>query len=98
MAVFHAQPTEGFDARLRMAIFEVIHSYCSMFVLVPVPALVPVLEQRHGHAFGQPALDVLAVHVAERPAGHAGNLTASPTSGIAGTVGRAAGRGCLLGS
>ena len=76
-----------------MAIFEVTHLRC--LVLVPVPVLVPVLEQRHGHAFEQPLLDVLAEHVAGRPAGHAKNLTAFPASDIAGIVGRVAGRGCL---
>lgn len=96
LAVFHAQPTEGFDARLRTVISEVTHSCCSMFGLVPAPAPVPVLEQQHGHAFGQPALDVPAARVAERPAGHAGNWTAFPTSDIVGIAGRAAGRGYLV--
>jgi hypothetical protein len=96
LAVFHAQPTEGFVARSHMAIFEATHLYCSMFVLGPVP--VPVLEQWHGHAFGQPALDVPAARVAERLAGHAGNWTAFPTSDIAGIVGRVAGRECPVGS
>ena len=96
LAVFHAQPTEGFAARSRMAIFEETHLHCLVLVLALVPA--PVLEQQHGHAFGQLLLDVLAEHVAERPAGHAGNLTAFPASDTAGIVGHVAGRGCLEGS
>jgi len=63
-----------------------------------MPVLALVLEQRHGHAFGQPVLGVLAERVAAPLAVRARNSTASPTSGIADTIGHAAGRGYLEGS